>query len=310
MPEEYGNIGKLFGESDVVKDIDVKIKTKDNKFVDCSFSASLILDVNGKPVEIEGVIRDISQRIKTLKKLVESEEKLKEANLTKDKVFSIISHDLRGPISTNKSIVDLIVNEFEKISKEDIFKLLDSYKPTADATFFLLENLLSWSRSQMEQMSFNPGLNPINTIVSENVGLYSSQAQSKDIQLTNAVQSDLIGFFDKTILDIVVRNLISNALKFTPQNGHVEIKSSISDNFIYLSVTDSGVGIPKSQLKGLFKDLDTNKITSVGTNNEKGAGLGLVLCKEFVELNGGEISVESKVGEGSSFIFSVPLYNY
>ncbi len=310
LEEDYIRLGKLLVESGSIKDVDFKLRVKGNKFLDCSFSGSIIRDENGEPIEVEGVIRDISLRVKTLKKLVESEKKLKEANLTKDKVFSIISHDLRGPISTNKSIVDLIVNEFEKISKEDIFKLLDSYKPTADATFFLLENLLSWSRGQLGQISFNPGLNPINSIVQENMELYSSQAQFKDIQLINTVQPDLIGFFDKTMLDITVRNLISNALKFTPHKGKVEIKSSLSGNFIYISVTDTGVGINKSHLKKIFKDSDNNKITSTGTDNEKGAGLGLVLCKEFVELNGGEISVVSIEGEGSTFVFSVPLYKY
>ena len=310
IAEEHDNIGKLFEESDVVKDIDVKIKTKNNKFLDCSFSARLIYDENGNPIEVEGVLRDITERIKTLKKLVESEEKLKEANLTKDKVFSIIAHDLRGPISTNKSIVDLIVHEYNKISKDKILKLLKSFKPTADATYFLLENLLSWSRGQLEQISFNPGLNPINSIVQENMELYSSQAQLKNIQLTNTVQPDLIGYFDKTMLDIVIRNLISNALKFTSHKGHIEIKSSIDNNFIILSVTDTGVGIPKSQIKSIFRDLDSNKITSVGTDNEKGAGLGLVLCKEFIELNGGEIRVISKIGSGSTFTISIPLYNY
>jgi signal transduction histidine kinase len=112
------------------------------------------------------------------------------------------------------------------------------------------------------------------------------------------------------MLDIVIRNLISNALKFTPHNGQIEIKSSIGGNFIYLSVTDTGVGVPKEQLENIFGDLDTNKITSAGTDNEKGAGLGLVLCKEFVELNCGKIQAVSKEGEGSTFMFSIPLYKY
>ncbi len=310
ITKDHDIIDSLFEKSDIVKDVDVKIKTKYNKILDCSFTARLIYDKDGNPIEVEGVLRDISQRVKTLKKLVESEEKLKEANLTKDKVFSIISHDLRGPISTNKSIVDLIVNEFKKISKKDIFKLLESYKPTADATYFLLENLLSWSRGQMDQISFNPGLNPINSIVQENIELYLSHAQLKSIQLTNTVQPDQIGYFDKTMLDIVIRNLISNALKFTPHKGRIEIKSMVENKFIILSVTDTGVGITKSQLKNIFGDLDSNKITSQGTDNEKGAGLGLVLCKEFTELNGGKIQAISKKGSGSTFTISIPLYNY
>jgi len=307
LEDEYYRLGELLGESGSVKDVDFKLKIKGNKYLDCSFSGSLTYNEKGNPIEIEGVIRDISLRVKTLKKLIESEEKLREANLTKDRVFSIISHDLRGPISTNKSIVDLIVNEFERVSKDEVFKLLDSYKPTADATFFLLENLLSWSRSQMKQLSFHPGLNLIYTIVQENIKLYSSLALSKDMQLINKVNSNKIGFFDKRMLDIVIRNLISNAIKFTPRNGMVEIKSSVYGNFMYISVTDDGVGIPENQLISIFNDLDTNKITSVGTDNEKGAGLGLVLCKEFVEVNGGQISVESKLGKGSTFKFSIPL---
>jgi PAS domain S-box-containing protein len=310
LEEDYRRLGKLIVENGSIKDVDFKLRIKGNKYLNCSLSGKLIFGEDGEPLEVEGVIRDISQRVKALKKLVESEEKLKEANLTKDKVFSIISHDLRGPISTNKSIVDLIVNEFEKIGKEEIYRLLESYKPTADATYFLLENLLSWSQTQMEQISFHPGLNHVNALVEENVELYSSHAKSKDIKLSSSVQLGLIGFFDKAMLDIVIRNLISNAIKFTQKGGKVEIKSSINGNFIYLSVVDSGVGIPKSRIKNIFGDLDSNKITSAGTENEKGAGLGLVLCKEFIELNGGEIKVESKEDKGTTFTFSVPLYNY
>ncbi len=186
---------------------------------------------------IQGVIVnfwDITEIRKT-------EQALKMANDTKDKVFSIISHDLRGPISTNKSIIDLVVNEFDNLSKEAIRDLLTSYKPTVDATYFLLENLLSWAMDQMGKLKFDPGLNPVKPIIDANINLYSAQAESKAITIINEITENLIAYFDKGMIDIVIRNFISNAVKFTPKGGEIGVDVKREGNFLKVEVSDTGI---------------------------------------------------------------------
>ncbi len=252
---------------------------------------------------IQGVIVnfwDITEIRKT-------EKALKQANETKDKIFSIISHDLRGPISTSKSIADLVVNEFDNLSKEAIRDLLTSFKPTADATFFLLENLLSWAMNQMGKLKFEPGINPVKPIVDANIDLYTSQAESKGITIVNAINENLIAWFDKGMIDIVIRNFVSNAVKFTPKGGEVRIDVAKSGDFIKVEVSDTGIGMDDYVIKTLFNPDIENKHLSQGTDNEKGAGIGLMLCKEFVEMNGGKIGAKSQKGKGSVFFFTLPV---
>ena len=236
-----------------------------------------------------------------------TEQALKMANDTKDKVFSIISHDLRGPISTNKSIIDLVVNEFDNLSKGAIRDLLTSYKPTADATYFLLENLLSWAMDQMGKLKFEPGLNPVKPIIDANINLYSAQAESKAITIVNTITENLIAYFDKGMIDIVNRNFISNAVKFTPKGGEIIINTKKEGGFLKVEVSDTGIGIDEDVVNSLFGKDIKSKYLGQGTENEKGAGIGLMLCEEFVELNGGTIGVVSKKDIGSVFFFTLPV---
>jgi len=236
-----------------------------------------------------------------------TETALKIANDTKDKIFSIISHDLRGPISSIKSIVDLVVNEFDRLSKDEIRDLLTSFKPMADATYFLLENLLSWAMNQMGKLKFDPGLNPIKPIVEANINLYSSLAESKDIAIISSIKENLICYFDKEMIDIVIRNLISNAVKFTAKGGEIGVNVKKKGNFLKVEVSDTGIGIDDTVVSTLFDSDIKNKNISQGTCNEKGAGIGLMICKEFVELNGGIIGAESKKDKGSVFFFTLPV---
>lgn len=291
------DFGKLLEEKSVK--FEFRLSDVSGKYLNmAAYAKNLFDDPN-----IQGVIVnfwDITEIRKT-------EKALKLANETKDKIFSIISHDLRGPISTSKSIADLVVNEFDNLSKEAIRDLLTSFKPTADATYFLLENLLSWAMKQMGKLKFEPGLNPVKPVVDANIDLYSAQAESKQITLVNDIKDNYIACFDKGMIDIVIRNFISNAVKFTPKGGEVKVDIKNEGDFLKVEVIDTGVGIDESIIDTLFNSDIASKHLSQGTDNEKGAGIGLMLCKEFVELNGGFVGVESKKGKGSVFFFTIPV---
>ncbi len=300
-PDDRKQLKKDFGELVKKKSVNFEFRLSDvsGRYLNmAAYAKNLFDDPN-----IQGIIVnfwDITEIRKT-------EKALKLANDTKDKIFSIISHDLRGPISTSKSIVDLVVNEFDNLNKEAIRDLLTSFKPTADATYFLLENLLSWAMNQMGKLKYEPGLNPIKPIVDVNIDLYTSQAESKGITIINAINENFIAWFDRGMIDIVIRNFLSNAIKFTPGGGEVKVDVVETGDFLKVEVSDTGIGMDDHIIRTLFDPDIENKQLSQGTDNEKGAGIGLMLCKEFVELNGGTIGAESQKGKGSVFFFTLPV---
>jgi signal transduction histidine kinase len=160
---------------------------------------------------------------------------------------------------------------------------------------------------QMGKLKFEPGLNPVKPIIDANINLYSAQAESKAITIINAITENLIAYFDKGMIDIVIRNFISNAVKFTPKGGEVIINTKKEGGFLKVEVSDTGIGIDEDVVNSLFGKGIKSKYLGQGTENEKGAGIGLMLCEEFVELNGGTIGVVSKKNIGSVFFFTLPV---
>ncbi|RLD58403.1 MAG: hypothetical protein DRJ05_08105 [Bacteroidetes bacterium] len=239
-------------------------------------------------------------------KLRKQQKDLEKSNKTKDKILNIIGHDLLGPIGTSKGMVDIIVSEKDNLSKEDIIKLASSLKPPMDSTYSLVENLLAWARIQRDSIYHNPEPAYIKPIVDENFSLYGVQAESKQIYLKVKGDEALSANFDMTQITIVIRNLISNAIKFSNIGGEVIVNLSKTKDFAEISVSDSGIGMSQEQIAEIENGSD--KITSrYGTDNEKGTGLGLVVVFEFVILNKGTIKIDSKEGKGSTFTFTLPL---
>ena len=236
-------------------------------------------------------------------------EELMLLNKSKDKFFSIISHDLRSPFSGFLGLTDLLEQESESFDKDDIRIFSKKMNNAAKDLYSLLENLLEWSRSQMNKISFTPQqVNIIDIII--NLGKLFEQ--TLDQKLLNLVvnnhtnQKDVFVFADSYMVNTILRNLISNAIKFSHKGSKIEIE--IFDNhtdFININVKDYGVGINENNLSNLFK-ID-NKLVTKGTENEKGTGLGLLLCYDFVLKNNGRINVKSKVGEGTIFEISLPI---
>jgi signal transduction histidine kinase len=230
---------------------------------------------------------------------------LVDLNATKDKFFSIISHDLKGPLNSLTSFSGLLINHTDSLSKDEIKMLAKDLDKSLKNLFALLENLLEWSRSQTGNIEFKPELFDLAVLLRQNKELLETQAQNKQITLVQPQVEHLSVNAHKHSVNTVVRNLVSNAIKFTPQGGTIRLELRQSQNEVTVSIADTGVGMSPEVTQKLFR-IDT-KHTTKGTADEKGTGLGLILCKEFIEKNGGKIWVESTPGKGSVFHFTLPM---
>ena len=232
-------------------------------------------------------------------------EKLTETNATKDKFFSIIAHDLRNPIGSFRNVVELMHDDYDSFDEEERKDFLRMMKKSSEQVFELLENLLEWSRSQRGTIKFNPTKIDIFAIAQLCVDLLTLTAEKKSIKLINSVPRSEFIYADAKLITTIIRNLMSNSVKFTREDGEIEVGYRELDNGeVEVSVRDTGVGMDAERVASLFQ-IDKSKSTN-GTNGEVGTGLGLILCKEFVEMHGGKIWVESEVGIGSKFIFTLP----
>ena len=223
-------------------------------------------------------------------------------NETKDKLFSIIAHDLRGPIGAFQGLLKLFKDG--DIGQKEFLGFIPKLGADLDHISFTLNNLLSWGQSQMNGSVTKPSMISLDCLVSDNINLLSEIAAGKFIKIVSHLPENTIAWSDGDQIDIVIRNLISNALKFTPENGMITISAKERNNHWELSIRDTGVGMNKDTQDKIFSE--NSNITTYGTNNEKGTGLGLSLCKEMVEKNNGTIWAESVLRKGSSFFFTLP----
>jgi len=231
-------------------------------------------------------------------------EELRESNATKDKMFSVISHDLRAPLGGIKSMMDIIFEDRAN-NKEISDRSLQSLKTAADQTYNLLENLLYWSRKQRDKLDFHPELINLFDLVEENLELMNSLANNKNISVINDVSSDLTAYADNNMIKTIIRNLINNAIKFSNKDGKIRIYSKANKDTVFLNIEDNGVGIDEENLK---KIQDKKQFfTTYGTGREKGSGLGLNLCFDFAKRNNGDLAINSTKGEGSTFTLSLPI---
>ncbi len=253
-----------------------------------------------------GYVMNVSDRKKAENELKESEAKLQKSNLTKDKFFSIIAHDLKSPFNAILGFSNMLLENHKEYDDERRERLIKSGNSSAKNAFKLLENLLTWSHSQSGAIEYSPEKLHLKILLFETMFDLQGQADTKNIHVLDNVSENALIFADKNMIATVLRNLISNAIKFTNKGGSIIISSErqTESNFIKILVEDTGIGIPKDTIDGLFR-IDEN-ISTKGTENETGTGLGLILCKEFVEKHDGEIWVKSETGKGSSFYFTIP----
>lgn len=247
---------------------------------------------------------DITQRKASEQLLQKRNEELSEINSTKDRLFSIIGHDLKGPIGNLKQLLEFINQDIKKGDKESVQQILKMTKETAETSFDLLENLLNWSRTQLDVIEPQPDNFDIAPLAEEISQLYQASIRQKKITFDLKLDQDTTAFADRDMVSTVIRNLLSNAIKFTPPYGSVTVEITQKNGSLISAISDSGVGIEEDRLEKIF-DFKQNQSTR-GTAGEKGTGIGLALSREFIIKNGGKIWVESTPGEGSTFFFSLP----
>ena len=244
----------------------------------------------------------VNQDITTMKK---AELELREANAAKDKFFSILAHDLRGPLSSFVGATEMLSEDILTMGKVEIKDIIDSMKKSATNIYSLLENLLEWSRLMRNRMDFTPEKFNLKNKIEACTGVLSENAGKKRIEMEINIPDDLEVVADNHMFDGIIRNLVSNAIKFTPVGGKVTLTTDFeSDQSIKISISDTGIGIPPELISKLF--IFNEMTCRSGTEGEASSGLGLLLIKEFVEKHGGKIWVESEVDSGSTFCFTIP----
>ncbi len=253
------------------------------------------------------VVKDLLEEELTRQKVMieKQREELELLNATKDKFFSIIAHDLKNPFASLIGASDYLVNSSDELSAEQLKNFLAIINNSARNGYRLLENLLEWSRMQTGKIAWKPQEVDLWNLVNEVVNLLTGSAENKNICLEAKVDENLTAFVDPNMINTVVRNLVSNAIKFTPTGGKIVVSSNKRDDLLEISVSDSGIGMSHDKIEKLFR-ID-EQVVQNGTENETGTGLGLILCKEFVEQHKGEIIVKSEVNQGSTFTFTLPI---
>jgi signal transduction histidine kinase len=256
-------------------------------------------DANDLLIEKQKLIIEQSELMK------ESNTQLSFLNATKDKFFSIIAHDLRNPFNGVIGFSELLLKGIDKLPHEKIVKYIEFIHAASKTGSSLLDNLLQWSRAQTGRISYEPIKISLVTIAEETIQLLDSDAKRKNISIEQQISHDVVIFADENMVKTIFRNLISNSIKFTNLKGNISLKSEIIGSYVEITISDNGVGIAQENLEKLFR-ADIN-LSTRGTDKESGTGLGLLLCKEFVEKHNGKIWVESEVGIGSNFKFTLPL---
>jgi PAS domain S-box-containing protein len=290
----------------------VSIEYKGEQEYIVSTSKCPIINQKGETIGLVCFIRDITFQKKAEQKILNQSEELKKyneelsvLNATKDKLLSIIAHDLRNPFSTIIGYSELLINDFKKMPANKVEMFLDFIYNSSINGNDLLSNLLFWSRSQTGTIAFLPEMVNFSNLVKDSIRFLNGSAHGKNIELLEIIDPELYVHVDENMMKTVIRNLISNAIKFTAGNGKITILAEQTDQNILITVSDTGIGIPAEVKDKLFQD-DVH-VSTKGTLNEAGTGLGLILCKEFVEKHGGKIWVESEEGKGSDFKFTLPV---
>ena len=287
-------------------EFEFRIINKQGNIVWVRAKINLVRSGTGRIHKIFGLVSDVSFRKRAEEELKKSTQNLIKLNETKDRFISIISHDLRTPFSSILGFTDLLAND-EELTEDERKQYIKYIQESSRSMLALVNSLLDWTRLQTGRIKFEPQKVDVSKVIMDSVNALSGAAIQKGIEVVSSVNQSLYLFVDKSLITQVFNNLISNAIKFTNKSGVIRISNEAVTNsrFVKFSVKDSGVGIKEDDLTKLFS-VDA-KFTSEGTAGEKGSGLGLSLVKEIVEKHGGTISVESKYGKGTEFIFTLPI---
>ena len=290
-----------------IHNIERQIKLSDGTIRVLNLNKAPLLGPDNNVVGIVGVMDDITNRIEFQNELVNSRKELSEINKQKDKLFSIIAHDLKSPFTGILGFTELLINDFDELSDIEKKQYLQNTYSSMKNVLALIENLLTWARFNLNRVEYNPKEISIAKVIREVFETQNVAASVKKIELAFDCNENIKAYADENMISTVIRNLISNAIKFTNSNGTIKVNGFYEGESVKVSVEDNGVGMEPEIANNLFNfDKQT---TTAGTNDEKGTGLGLIICKEFIEKNGGKISVVSKVAYGTNISFTLPKYN-
>lgn len=260
------------------------------------------IEIAGRPMLL-AAMRDITERLEDERRLREYADAIQRISDDKSRLLSIIAHDVRTPFNAVVGYAEYLSEELDELSAEEVRKLVLGLYQSAGDVFSLLENLLDWARLQSEGIKPKPTAIPLRSVFEEIAKLYRSLAERRSVRLDVECGADVVVFGDRQMVASIVRNLLSNALKFSEPGGKVEISAAMKNGKTEIVVADEGVGMTESQRERLFKK---DEKSASSDENRRGAGIGLTVCKEFVDLLGGEIGVESEIGEGSVFTVTIP----
>jgi signal transduction histidine kinase len=294
------------GILEFVREIQIKIMTGETKFLILHLSV-----VKGYENSLSNVLIsfiDITESKRYETELADKNLELEKSNATKDRFFSIIAHDMKNPFISLMGASDLLIENAHKYDKQKVIELAKVVSDSAKSGYNTLLNLLGWASSQAGSLIFMPEQINLKSLIDNNLANITETAFNKQIKLTYSIDDTTKLFADINMLNAILRNLINNAIKFTPRGGEITVGTNTIDNLLVIFIKDNGVGIDKTDLDNLFRP-DVNR-SRPGTEYETGTGLGLLLCKEFVERHGGEIWVESEKNKGSTFYFNIPNFEF
>ncbi len=290
-------------ENDLVQRKELLFTNYFKENISVLLNSRTLTDKNNNITAIEGSILDITDRVEAQRKIKEYNLELEKLNKSKDKFFSIVAHDLLSPFTSLLGFSEILHTESDTLSKEEIKEFSGDINSVAVNAHNLLENLLSWSSIQSGRTQFHPQEFNVFPVVEDVLMLNKGNANNKRIRLNNDIPDGFVVIADFNMFNTILRNLVANAVKFTNFGGKISVAVNVSDEFVEFYVKDNGVGMSEEDCNKLFK-IDVHH-SEIGTNNEKGTGLGLILCAEFIEKHDGTIRVESELGKGSKFLFTI-----
>lgn len=293
---------KMLKKSSITKEIPVIFLTAqaETESVINGFEVGAV-DYVTKPFQAQELVARVNTHINNIM----MRKKLEAINKSKDKFMSIIAHDLKNPFNAIMGLIEMLIEDFNEFTDQEKIKYLNDVANSSGKAYRLLENLLHWSRSQFGVLETFPEKFPIGSIVNDVIDIVNVQAQNKDITITKLVLDGIYAYADPEMINTVIRNLVTNAIKYSSSGGNIEIAVIVKNQLAEVRVKDQGVGIDRATKEKLF--IIDQVVTTPGTSHEEGSGLGLLLCKEFVEKNKGEIWVEDNPEGGSIFKFTIPI---
>ncbi|MBU0475548.1 MAG: HAMP domain-containing histidine kinase [Bacteroidetes bacterium] len=303
ISSDYDSFISKLSEGNAIHDEEYSFQDFSKREISVIINARIIKNKREKIIAIEGSILDITERVIAQKKIKEYNIELEKLNNSKDKFFSIVAHDLISPFTSLIGFSEIMYNEANNLTREEVKEFSGNIFSVATKAHNLLENLLSWSSIQSNRMLFSPRKFNVYSIVEDIILLNKGNAHNKGISLHNEIPEQFEIVADFNMLNAIIRNLVSNSVKFTKAGGKISVGLTDKNDNVEFYIEDTGVGMSDEHKNKLFK-IDVHH-SEIGTNNEKGTGLGLVLCAEFVAKHNGTIHVESELGKGSKFYFTI-----